>query len=223
VSADGRRVECAPGDLPEWLWQRFLVGQLLPLASLLRGLEPLHASAVVVDGRALLLMGASGTGKSSVALHLVARGAAFLADDVAALELRDGAVVAHPGARLTSVDRHELERLPAATGASWARLGVHEDEVRIVVEPSAAGAVPVGGVLVLTRPTSPGELSIEPVAGWPELLLGGTFNAYLRAPERLLRQLDVAARLAETVPLRQVTAPEGTGAGAVAEAILASR
>lgn len=97
VAADGSRTSCAPADLPDWLWQRLLVGQLLPLASLLRGYEPLDASAVAIDGRAVIVMGPSGVDKSSVGLHMMAGGASFVTDDVAALELRDGTVVVHEG------------------------------------------------------------------------------------------------------------------------------
>jgi hypothetical protein len=223
VAANGRRVECAPRDLPDWLWQRFLVGQMLPLAALLRGHEPLHASAVVAAGRALLLLGRSGTGKSSVALEAVARGATFLTDDVTALEPVDGEVVAHAGPALTSLSRHDLERLPAALTSGWTILGEHDGELRVAIDSPTADAVPLGAAFVLTRPGTAGELAIaEPQLGPAQVLIGGTFNAYVRTPERMVRQLDVSARVAETVPLRQVTAPEGVDAAAVAEAILAS-
>ena len=42
----------------------------------------LHASAVALDGRAVMLCGPSGSGKSSVALHLIAaHGARLISDD----------------------------------------------------------------------------------------------------------------------------------------------
>ena len=45
------------------------------------GSETLHASSVVVDDRALLILGAAGSGKSALALQLMALGADLLADD----------------------------------------------------------------------------------------------------------------------------------------------
>jgi hypothetical protein len=221
VSSKGHVVTCTPAPaLPEWLWQRFLVGQPLPLASLLRGFEPLHAGAVAIDGRAVLLMGTSGSGKSSVALHLIATGAHLLADDVSALELRNGTVLAHPGPSLVSVDAAELARLP---NEGWARLGTHEGEVRLVVRDGLRKALPVGAVYVLTRRTDVESLEIgEPRLGSPEILLGGTFNAYVNDPVRLVRQLDLSCRLAETVPLREVRVPPGAGAAEVAAAVGAS-
>ena len=45
------------------------------------GPHVLHASAVAVDGRGLLIVGASGAGKSSFALQLIALGATLVSDD----------------------------------------------------------------------------------------------------------------------------------------------
>lgn len=42
---------------------------------------PIHASAVAVAGRGLLILGASGSGKSSLALEMMALGATLIADD----------------------------------------------------------------------------------------------------------------------------------------------
>lgn len=41
----------------------------------------LHASAVTLHGRGLLILGASGSGKSSLALDLIALGATLVSDD----------------------------------------------------------------------------------------------------------------------------------------------
>jgi hypothetical protein len=51
------------------------------LAARTQGLAPLHAACVGRDGRGVLLMGASGSGKSTVALHCLLRGLDFLSED----------------------------------------------------------------------------------------------------------------------------------------------
>lgn len=43
--------------------------------------ETLHASCVAVGGRAILIGGRSGTGKSDLALRLIGRGAVLVSDD----------------------------------------------------------------------------------------------------------------------------------------------
>lgn len=52
-------------------------------------MQPLHASAVAFDGRAVLILGAAGSGKSSLAIELVALGAVLVADDRVLLTRRD--------------------------------------------------------------------------------------------------------------------------------------
>lgn len=43
--------------------------------------ETLHASCVAIDGRAILIEGRSGEGKSDLALRLIDRGASLVSDD----------------------------------------------------------------------------------------------------------------------------------------------
>jgi HPr kinase/phosphorylase len=50
----------------------------------------LHASCVAVGGRGLLILGPSGSGKSALALQLMAFGADLVADDRTQISLHDG-------------------------------------------------------------------------------------------------------------------------------------
>ena len=49
-----------------------------------------HGTTVAIDGRAVLLRGPSGSGKSDLALRLIDAGAQLVADDRTDLEMRDG-------------------------------------------------------------------------------------------------------------------------------------
>lgn len=60
----------------------------------------LHATAVSVAGRAVLLTGASGAGKSDLALRLIDRGAVLVADDRTVLAARNGRLFASPPATI---------------------------------------------------------------------------------------------------------------------------
>lgn len=53
-----------------------------------------HASCVTVAGRGLLIVGASGAGKSALALQMMAYGAGLVADDRVELSKRDHQVIA---------------------------------------------------------------------------------------------------------------------------------
>lgn len=65
----------------------------------------LHASAVALRSRALLILGPSGSGKSALALHLMALGAGLIADDRTRVTLRDG----HPVASSPAAIRGRIE------------------------------------------------------------------------------------------------------------------
>jgi HPr kinase/phosphorylase len=53
-----------------------------------------HGSAVALAGRGILILGSSGSGKSALALALVAQGAGLVADDRVAIARRGQALVA---------------------------------------------------------------------------------------------------------------------------------
>ncbi|MGE4324777.1 MAG: HPr kinase/phosphorylase [Pseudodonghicola sp.] len=62
-----------------------------------RDSETLHASCVALCGRALLISGASGSGKSGMALNLMALGAGLVSDDRTILTRQgDGLVASAP-------------------------------------------------------------------------------------------------------------------------------
>lgn len=58
--------------------------------------KTIHATCVAIEGNGLLLMGASGSGKSDLALRLIDRGAILVSDDYTALAIADGRLRASP-------------------------------------------------------------------------------------------------------------------------------
>ncbi|MCP1337235.1 HPr kinase/phosphorylase [Futiania mangrovi] len=111
--------------------------------------ETIHATCVAIEGRAVLLRGASGAGKSDLALRLVDEGADLVADDRVRLALRGGRLVASPP--------RTLEGLLEVRGLGIVRLpflaGVH---VTLV-----ADLVPAADIL---RLPTPGEVRLCGVA-----------------------------------------------------------
>lgn len=112
-----------------------------------------QASAVVIAGRALLIEGPPGSGKSSLALALIDRGAGLIGDDAVTLFEQDGRLIAAPPpniAGLLEVRGVGLLRLPVAEAAPVAlvlELGGPPGE-RLPVSPlncrtTAGVAVPV--------------------------------------------------------------------------------
>jgi hypothetical protein len=199
LSRDGLRLRCAPRGAYDEDWQRFLIAQVLPFAATVRGLEVLHAGAVVIGGRALLLLGPSGAGKTTLALALTQLGAGFLADDAVALESAGGRLLAHPGTPVAAVGRGWAERL-----------------LRISTVPVPA---PLGAVLCLERSAEgPDVPCFEPLGdGAP--LLASTFNLMLRDGERMGSLLEVCA-LAAKERVERVTAGPAVDPAALAGAVM---
>lgn len=76
------------------------------------------ASAVAISGRAVLIEGEPGSGKSSLALALIDRGAVLIGDDAVTLERRDAMLFAGPPpnvAGLVEVRNVGLIRLATAS------------------------------------------------------------------------------------------------------------
>ena len=62
--------------------------------------ETLHASCVAIGGRAVLIAGRSGTGKSDLALRLIDRGARLVSDDYTIVRRVEGRLLARAPANI---------------------------------------------------------------------------------------------------------------------------
>lgn len=83
--------------------RHLLIDQLLPRAVADQGRLVLHASAVAVEGRAVLFLGASGRGKSTLSAAIARSGAELIGDDAIVFDTGGGhprVRAIHPGLRL---------------------------------------------------------------------------------------------------------------------------
>jgi hypothetical protein len=207
LSADGRRLQCAPGGRREGAWQRLLIAQALPFAALLQGLEVFHASAIVHRGEAIAFLGPSRAGKTSLALELCRRGAGFLADDVLALESSAEGLLAHPGTPVAGVDHAEAERMRKLDGYSQKKIVMVNAREQLVQMSGVAEPMPLATLFFLDRRADgPEHPRFEPTAD-AQLLLTATFNFVLATPERLRGLLDACALAARLRVERIVSGP----------------
>ena len=203
LSHEGKRLRCRPVPAAGWEWRRYLIGQVLPFAALLQGLEVFHASAVEVDGRAVAISGPSGLGKSTLALELYLGGAGFVTDDVLALEELDGCVIAHPGVAMTKFRRRSSAGLL---------------EIRRPVTP-VPDPLPLDAFCLL-RAADDGELGLTEAMAEPRHLLGSTFNLVVADAARLSAHMDVCAAIASQARMLHAAMPPRVDA-AVAAALRA--
>ena len=85
--------------------------------------ETLHVSSVAIDGRAVLIEGESGAGKSDLALRLIDRGATLISDDYTLLQRAGRELIASPPATIAGqievrglgiLKMRHIEKIPVA-------------------------------------------------------------------------------------------------------------
>jgi hypothetical protein len=190
----------------------YLLGQVLSFSLLSRGYEPLHATAVVIDGEAVALLGDCGYGKSTLGAAFVARGIPVLTDDVLALEMRGGRWMAHAGPPRLKLFPSVARRLLARTAASR----LHADTSKLILPLAGAQAndhaVPLGALYVLPDPEkrsgrAQARINVAPLDGQQAFLalVRSAFNLIQVDRARLANQFDVATRLVRDVPMRRLT------------------
>jgi len=99
LDPDAVRVTARVGDDDEALREHRIVSSAVGTLLSMRGDLVLHASAVAVDGRAVLFCGPTGRGKSTLALALGEAGYGVLGEDGVAIDLEGERPLAFPGAR----------------------------------------------------------------------------------------------------------------------------
>lgn len=146
-----------PEDAPDI--RVFLLGTVLAILCFQRGLLPLHASAVDIGGRVLLLSGISGAGKSTLAAAFSARGYRLLSDDLCALEVHEGQPLrilpAFPRVKLW---RDSAEQLQVAfAGLERSREELEKYHVPLAEALFQPNALPPAHIVLLRTESAPEE------------------------------------------------------------------
>jgi hypothetical protein len=135
----------------------FLLGSVLGFLCHQRALFPLHASCVAIGGKAALLCGPTGTGKSTAAVQLALRGHRFVADDVCVIDAQAAGgprvLPAFPRLKLSQDTLSALD-IPCER-LEHDRLGQQNNYHYILAEAFPTTPVPLGGIFLL-RTAGPG-------------------------------------------------------------------
>jgi hypothetical protein len=188
----------------------YLPGSVLAFALRVRGVMSLHASAVCIDGKAVLLVGPAGAGKSTLALALHQRGHPVLSEDVVALQPRADGIGAHSGFPHVRLWPDSAQALGRRTD-ELPRLARNWDKRYWSLAGAAAfqaTPAPIGAVYVLCGRRDASDVpSLETATARSALLellahtrSGGVSDVRMRAQE-----LDVLSKLARKAPLRWLT------------------
>lgn len=183
-----------------------------------RGRLVLHGSAVDVGGRAVVLVGDKGAGKSTTAAALVARGHRLLTDDLVALDETAGGAAVLPGPTQMKL-----------WDASASALGVETEPFMDGVDKGVwHGAAPAERAAPLALVCSLGwgeRVALDPLAGGAAF---GDVFGHVYAPRFLGAQAGAplvgrVARLVRDVRAGRLVRPRDLdGVGALAEAVEAA-
>lgn len=208
------------GDGSQVLWRRlvgvpdevlftYLLSQVLSHCLLLRGVESLHATSVVIDGEAIAILGDSGYGKSTLAAAFMRMGYPLLTDDVLVPEFSGKRVRVH-----ASLPR--LKLLPESADAMFRSrpslpMNRFTDKMILRLEPAEHvwHAVPLRAIFALPSDSGAATLSIQRARGHGALLplIKNTFEATLFSRRRLEQQFRFASRLTKSVPVNLLSYP----------------
>lgn len=209
ISADGRLVRCAPvpGGDPR-SFEANALNFVLPTALTLQGEEPLHATVVRLDERAIGFLGDSGAGKSTLAAFLLADGAELVTDDMLRIAYDGGEAVAYRGPpRLKLFEEQARLLLPAA--ARDAAFNPMSGKLLVEAPPPPDDGLLLTALFWLNEAPTGEAVAVRRVQGAEALkvLLASTLHRPHRPPERTERQLRALERLAKAVPLFALVYP----------------
>lgn len=200
----GRRITVQPwqaADAPDV--RVFLLGSVFGFLCHQRGLLPLHAGCLMIDGNAVAIAGEAGTGKSTLTAAFLRRGFRMLADDVTVLDTTaSGGPLALP-----SFPRIKLWR-DAMGGLGYAMAGVERiraDMEKFQVPTDAvfeAAPSPLAAVVHLKVVTDERHEELERLHGFGAID-ALTDNVYRRAAA--IRMGRKAALLVSLIPLAKLT------------------
>ena len=172
-----------------------------------RGRVVLHASAVLMNGRAVLFCGASGAGKSTLATALVDAGHGHIADDFCVIDFgADGTPMVAPDGRRHKLWQGAIDGL-ALPGRRGSAVQTGLDKYFVDPREAITTPIPIGAIYALEVAE---QIAVSPVRPL-DMLHIVTSNAYRPQLVALMQQhrlyLEVTTRLASRTAFRRLRRP----------------
>ena len=195
---------------PIQLVRLYLLSQCFGALLHQRGCLILHASSVVTSRGALVFMGPSGVGKSSMAAAFVGRGYKLLAEDLCALSCSNGGgKQVLPGLRQIRLWSDSVEQF-AYDKKAMDRVWDREDKYStLLVEEASRESAGVLAIYALV-PSAAGSVAVERMSSSSAVtaLVKNTFRMeYLRALGRQESHFRQVVALAGSVDVKTLTRP----------------
>jgi hypothetical protein len=213
IASDGSliQVALAPGARSEDV-RAYLSGAMMGVILHQRGLYPLHASCVALNGSAVAFSGRSGAGKSTLAEWMVRRGGSLVADDVCVMtRVNGGELGVWPGAASVRLDENSLAAASASV-SDLALVGGDRVKYHLPLDSATDWATPIALRRVYLIRDGEGAPRVERLNGVEatSALVEETYWLPSAAALRLTSQVfRLAAEVARTVSVNMLVRPKG--------------
>lgn len=199
---DGKnpRLTFRPGADPRDV-EKIRRGSAWLLLRQLEGRLAMHGSAVAKDGRAIVFLGRSGAGKSTMAAAMCSRGAELLADDAVAID---------PGseARTWTILPREIDHwldAPSMVALGHQPSGAAKEPLRS----THAAESPARLVAFVDLSFAEGQPKASPIQGIQAVgsLVPQVARFVLDEPQRQRRELDLLHAMVDAIPIVRLERP----------------
>lgn len=181
----------------------YALGPVLGIALHLEGAVLLHASAVVLGGKAIVFAGDSGSGKSTTAAILHRQGYPVISDDITEIA-SGGAIASLPALRLWP----DVVRALYGDDAAFPDRAPSWDKKLITVDAMEGEPRPIAAILFLDPRRGPAP-RLEPLSakeGWLQLM-ANVYTARLPGREMAIKIFTTTTSLAAQTPMYVFTPP----------------
>jgi hypothetical protein len=214
VPPDGKTIVCRQFDAASAeSFYVYLLGQALSFALVKQGLEPLHATAIVVEGGAIVFLGDSGFGKSTLAACFLRMGYRLLTDDLLILKPASANILAYPGpARIKLFPNLARKYMGRAASGIPMNPFTQKTILPLQREHACATPVPLRAIYSIAAAGDGADktairlATLSPRDAFLELLKN-TFNYRIVDSERLERQFTGAGHVVGATPVRKAFYP----------------
>jgi hypothetical protein len=194
-------------------FQVYLLGQALSFALVRQQLEPLHATVIAVDNRAVAFLGSSGAGKSTLAAGFVAAGHRLVTDDLLLVHEEPGRLLAYPGPPRLKLFPEIADRFfPHIADGVAMNADTEKRILGLDARMHETTPIALAAVYALTprdEADATGSIHFEEFSRREAFfeLVKSTFNRHIVSPDRLSRQFDAATRLSDRLPVARLSYP----------------
>lgn len=185
----------------------FLTGPVLAILLHQRGAFVLHASAVVMDGRAVVFLGSKGDGKSTLAAHLQVRGHQLISDDLVPVSFDGDRIVTYPGFPRIKLFEDTIVAVGQRPGDFPLIHRYVEKRSFKYAETFSTNALEISRVYVLSESDHISLEALTPSAAFIELTRNSFLNRFLAATNSQREHFAQCQQMVRSVPVMMLNRP----------------